>query len=527
MKNIKMGYKIIAAFMFVTLCTGIFGVYVIKELNRIDELSDEIYEKAVVPLGFLAESGYIAQELRMQARDWRLAKTDEARAAALKIMDEQYEELVELLDKQIPLVLNEAGKKPLNDMKEIASKYVSEMHEFANNHTVRCPLSGLTTADFTPSLTAAGAKMSEAFGKAKNMRSTNAEKADKANGDLREDIIFLSKVLMIGVLLISLSLGIYLTSGVTRPLNRMMAAIGELEKGNLTARVGLERKDEFGVLGKTLDGLSSRFQTIFKSLQQDSDTLASSAEELSNIGKQVTKNAEDNESNIASVASASEQASANTNTIAAAIEEMSASINQIATNAGDANKVAREATEKSREATGAMSKLGVAAKEIGQVTDVIKKIADMTNLLALNATIEAASAGESGKGFAVVAGEIKELANQSAKSADDIARRIDGIQEGTGEAVTVINGVSDIITKINQSVESISSHVNQQTKASNEISRNTSEAAKGVSLMNQNVAGIARGAKESADGAKQINQSAGELSKLAGNLKGILSQFKV
>jgi methyl-accepting chemotaxis protein len=247
--------------------------------------------------------------------------------------------------------------------------------------------------------------------------------------------------------------------------------------------------------------------------------------------------------------------STNMNTIASSIEEMSSSINQIATNAYGTRKVASEATEKSKNATDVMGKLGTAAKEIGQVTDVIKKIADKTNLLALNATIEAASAGEAGTGFAVVAGEIKELANQSAQSADDIARRIEGIQQGTGDAVHVINDVSDIIIKINQSVEAIAGHVEQQTKASNEIasnvsqantgakrvasaigevakgandvSRNAGEAAKGAANVSQNIVKVSDVARDSSLGAQRVNQSATDLSKIAGDLKSTVGRFKV
>src|SRR5206468_658358 len=76
--------------------------------------------------------------------------------------------------------------------------------------------------------------------------------------------------------------------------------------------------------------------------------------------------------------------------------------------------------------------------EITKVTEVIKSIALQTNLLALNATIEATSAGEAGKGFAVVASEVKELASQSAQSAEDIARKIESVQNSTREAVKVI-----------------------------------------------------------------------------------------
>jgi len=507
MKNIKIGPKLIASFLFIVAITTFMGIYLAVSLRHLNENNAVVYEKTVVPLGLLVQTADLVQEMRLQSRERRLAKSEEEAEAAMKIIDETHATLKELINQQKERVVMEAGKKPLDDLMAIVDKYVDEMRRHGSSNL--------------------GTDMRKACDAAIAFRINSAKKLSEevSQGVSKDHTV--AVVLLVTVGLISLFLGIYLTISVTDPLTKVMKAISEMEKGNMTARIGLERGDEFGILSKALDNLSAKLQTIFRDLRQDSDALASSSEELASIGKQVTKNAEENETNIGSVASASEQASTNTNTIAAAVEEMSASINQIASNAGEANKVATEATEKSREATGAMNKLGAAAKEIGQVTDVIKKIADMTNLLALNATIEAASAGAAGKGFAVVAGEIKELANQSAKSADDIARRIEGIQSGTGEAVTVINDVSGIIEKIGKSVESISNHVNQQTKASNEISRNTSEAAKGVSVMNQSVAGIAKGAKESSQGAQQINQSAGELARLASNLKGVLSEFRI
>jgi len=343
-------------------------------------------------------------------------------------------------------------------------------------------------------------------------------------------------------------------SSITRPLGIVVDAISKIEKGDMTVRVGLERRDELGILSKALDSLSARLQTIFKNLQLNSNTLAGSAEELSSIGRQVTSTTEQVNVNINAMASSAteasvnanevagtaEQMSANMNTIAAAVEEMSASIRQISNNASDAHKIAGEATAKSIEATKTMNNLGVAAKEIGQVTDVIKRIAEKTNLLALNATIEAATAGTAGKGFAVVANEIKELANQSAKSADDIARRIEGIQNGTGEAVAVINGVSGIIKKINHSVEVISNHVAQQTKAGNEIANNVAQVNIGAKRVASAIGEVARGSKDmsrsaeavaknsiSSQNTKQINEGADALAKLASNIKSVLNNFEI
>ncbi|MFL5284340.1 MAG: methyl-accepting chemotaxis protein [Rhodopila sp.] len=82
--------------------------------------------------------------------------------------------------------------------------------------------------------------------------------------------------------------------------------------------------------------------------------------------------------------------------------------------------------------------LSDAAVQIGDVIQLIRTIAEQTNLLALNATIEAARAGEAGRGFGVVASEVKGLANQTARSTEDIARQVTSIQAATNEAVAVV-----------------------------------------------------------------------------------------
>jgi methyl-accepting chemotaxis protein len=154
------------------------------------------------------------------------------------------------------------------------------------------------------------------------------------------------------------------------------------------------------------------------------------------------------------------------------------------------------------------------------VTETIKMIALQTNLLALNATIEATSAGEAGKGFAVVAHEIKELANQSAKAAEGIARKIEGVQNGTRETVTVIQSVADVIKAINATADRISGSVEKQTQSAHTISSNVGEASKGVGDIARSIAEVAKAANdisrsvsEAARGANDVSRNVGESAK--------------
>ena len=134
----------------------------------------------------------------------------------------------------------------------------------------------------------------------------------------------------------------------------------------------------------------------------------------------------------------------------AGAEEMTASINEIAGSSARAAQVAQESMAIASRTAEQVETLGRASSEIGDVVKLITSIAQQTNLLALNATIEAARAGDSGKGFAVVAGEVKELAQQTAKATDDITDRIAAIQVSS-ESARALSAVAEVSTATSSS----------------------------------------------------------------------------
>lgn len=404
------------------------------------------------------------------------------------------------------------------------------------------------------------------------------ERANEASASLYSSCV-------VGVLII---LGVLLGAGsIVRSISRSIAATGEaiqkISTGDFTQQVEVDSKDEIGRLAISVNEMVENLREMFIKIGGNSKNLASSSEELSTVSSQLASGSEEmtNQANtvagateqmssnintmasaveemsvnISNVASGSEQMSSNMNSVSSAVEEMTVSINDIAKNADTATKVCAQATGMSAKASETMGTLGTAAREIGEVTEVIKRIAEQTNLLALNATIEAASAGEAGKGFAVVANEIKELANQSANAAEDIASRIEGVQGNTNEAIKVISDVAGIITSINESVEVITHSVEQQLQVAedissnvgeaasaansiasmisevatgaNEIAKNAGEAAKGTNDVSSNIHGVSRAANDSSAGAQQVHASSGELARIAGELEAAVSRFTV
>ena len=144
-----------------------------------------------------------------------------------------------------------------------------------------------------------------------------------------------------------------------------------------------------------------------------------------------------------------------------------------------------------RELSGVVEGLGNHSQAIGQIIEVITGIANQTNLLALNAAIEAARAGEHGRGFAVVADEVRKLAEQSSRSAEQISQLINTIQSDTKHAmnsmeagtrevqqgILVVHEAGETFGQIQMSIGTVSDQVHDVSAAAQEAAGLGKEAA--------------------------------------------------
>jgi len=208
-------------------------------------------------------------------------------------------------------------------------------------------------------------------------------------------------------LVLALLIFFWMTRRIVRPLMLGIGFADELGRGNLTAALRVNSKDETGRLSDALNAMALSLREVVQKVRDASRAIEERSAELNRHSRSLSQGASD-------------QAAA-TEEVSASLEEMGSSIRLNAENAEKTRGISDRLTEDARSGGEAVEALVEAMKAIVSRTAIIEEIARQTNLLALNAAIEAARAGESGRGFAVVAQEVRKLAERSQAAAGEIA----------------------------------------------------------------------------------------------------------
>jgi methyl-accepting chemotaxis protein len=254
-------------------------------------------------------------------------------------------------------------------------------------------------------------------------------------------------------------------------------------------------------------------------------SVAESAQEMQNLSLSMSNDNADTVRQVAAAAMASTGAATNVETIASSTTNLSSSITKISQQVSRSAELATKAAQEARSTNDVVGGLADGTHKIGEVLTLIQSIASQTNLLALNATIEAARAGEHGRGFSVVAGEVKALANQTAKATDEISTQIQRIQEATGQAVNAIHGIGGTIREIDAISRDIAAAVDRQEAATLEIGENLQQASNGAEDTSRNIQSVASASERTSYSASQIKSAAHNLTSQADRLKLEVGEF--
>lgn len=385
---------------------------------------------------------------------------------------------------------------------------------------------------------------------------------------LKHQVISFSVIAIIIVTAIAVLFAIRLT----KPLGKLVAMLKDIAQGDgdLTARLNINSKNEFGELAYWYNVFVGRIQEIMRQVGRAAEEVASTSGQLSSATEQNSSATQQITGAVNELATGSSEQTRVINNTVGVMQQFARSVNGIAEgareqaqsvsftsdkintiaerakeltnrtqsfskastenfnaacNGGDAVKRSIESMNRIKDAvthsSTRISQLGEQSQQIGEIIRVIDDIAEQTNLLALNAAIEAARAGEHGKGFAVVADEVRKLAERSGKATKEIAVLITGIQRDTSasveamqvgtqeveKGVNVVTEAGDALEEILNIVQKNGTELNEVLNVINEISVSAIE----VSDAAQNVAAIAEentaSTEEMAAGSSQMEKS--------------------
>lgn len=378
-----------------------------------------------------------------------------------------------------------------------------------------------------------------------------------------------SLFLIIFGLVVMTGINMTVIKGVVKQIHGVSKGLEEISRGrgDLTKRLAVVGKDELTEVSDRFNKFIGYIQRLLLQIQDVINRLSSMANKIQGLTVKSNESIQNIFGNTKRITNATKESATTLEATAAAIQEISANSQLVAKRSNRAyeesvqNRLkANQGMEAVREASTTIKEIERAvgdssrvleelkgqSRKIGKIVLTITAISRQTNLLALNAAIEAARAGEQGKGFVVVAANVKKLAEQSAKAAEEIGALIGEIQHKTNravdemrigkekvqEGVMIINQAGGYLDEIGMASESVNVQVQDISKSSVEQSKNIEAISLSIENLSittktttKEVAGVLDSLKLQKDSIQNMAKVTRHLSMVADELNRMLANF--
>ena len=315
---------------------------------------------------------------------------------------------------------------------------------------------------------------------------------EKANRDFRIALLFG----IMGLLLLAVVIAI-ISNNIIKDIYKGVDFSKTIANGDLSATLNIQRKDEIGILGDSLNKMVLKLREIVENVEVSAENISAASLELSSSSQDMARG--------------SNQQAASAEEVSSSMLEMVSNIHQNSEYAKQTEEISTKASDRMGTVLESANKNSDSIKNIADKISIINDIAFQTNLLALNASVEAARAGDKGRGFAVVANEVRKLAERSKVAADEI--------DALSRSSVKMN------IQVAQLMKEIAPEIEKTAKLVQEISAANLEQNSSADQVNSAIQQLNDVTQQNAAASEELATSSEELSSQAEQLKGNISYF--
>jgi methyl-accepting chemotaxis protein len=361
---------------------------------------------------------------------------------------------------------------------------------------------------------------------------------------IRTEADFTQIALVVGMTLIAfvgLPLAYLIGKAVTGNLFDAVSLARAISEGDLTQRLSADTDDEVGQLCSSLNQMADHLKEQTSQILEGVNILASTATEISATVTQLSASASRTSTAVTETTTTVEQVKQ----AAKISSEKAKNVAEISTRAAQISESGKEATEETvqrmdiiknevESISGTVVKLSEQSQAVEGIIAAVQDLADQSNLLAVNASIEAERAGEHGKGFSIVAQEIKNLADQSKESTEqvrtllsDIQRRVAAVASATEEADAAVDAGVEQSVLAGESIQGLLQSVSESSQAASLIVTSSEQQFVGVDQVSSAMANVDQAMKQNLESTSHIQSAAKRLEELGRSLKAMVEHYRV